>query len=926
MSSNSGCPGSEIWLRLLEQSAEGPDELALMSHLEHCPACLATFNQQAGQEGIDLIQQDSVRVGPKTLSIGLQLAERTPPEGSEPEEEPLLTPPDIPGLAQFERISQGGMGIVFQARETALGRAVAVKLLSRPDSSRQRVRALREAQVLARFRHPNVVSLLSAGEIDGRPYLVMEWVPGGTLQNRIDHEKPTPRLAAKIVSELASAVSEAHALGIIHRDLKPANVLLAPRAQGDLPFTPKLADFGLARSDDAPPGLTEIDQVMGTPSYMAPEQTGLDPGFGQVGPATDLHGLGGILYALLTGRPPYESPTKAESLLLAARGQFPPLGREVPRDLRTIVEKSLAPAPQKRYRSATELADDLGRFLDGRPILARPVAWPERLTKWCKRRPAVAASTLLAMAAILGSTSGMAYHLHTVSRSLIELTAAQTQTAQALANAGQHREKLRNSLIAITDSALARLLERGLALNESDRDYLRKIRDQFLEWPLEPDPLTAYKYQAEGLTRIAQLFLDTDRYEDAKICAHEAISSLSGALQISPNDFNLIKAQLKALSYLRRCDFLMEQYSEAASTSKQMIRQLQSLTEHEPAYRPHLADAWVQLGDCLARLGQTEQALKGMQTGLDIAEQNRLGALDQIQAWTGQVWLVYNAALISRHFGRLDDWENGLRAMQSLAAKGAARFPSTQQPFTSAQRVAYECLTESLVSRGQSAAAATILPGYLAMCQRAQELWPDELWTSVALIDAGVSSAAIHNSLGKPEDAEPDVQAAIKLGRGLVIAEPAVFDRARTLTSVLAAGADLYRVIGRLPEAARLYQEMEDVSRPWLTLAGRTAEVRALIISALRHQVDCASKQEDHATAVKALERWLELDEPLSRPVLLVRLARERSLAGDTTRAHHAAVQAADYYESRFLAIQALAPMSFPDQNGLKEQAIAQKP
>ena len=169
MSSNSGCPGSEIWLRLLEQSAEGPDELALMSHLEHCPACLATFNQQAGQEGIDLIQQDSVRVGPKTLSIGLQLAERTPPEGSEPEEEPLLTPPDIPGLAQFERISQGGMGIVFQARETALGRAVAVKLLSRPDSSRQRVRALREAQVLARFRHPNVVSLLSAGEIDGRP-------------------------------------------------------------------------------------------------------------------------------------------------------------------------------------------------------------------------------------------------------------------------------------------------------------------------------------------------------------------------------------------------------------------------------------------------------------------------------------------------------------------------------------------------------------------------------------------------------------------------------------------------------------------------------------------------------------------------------------------------------------------------------------
>ena len=335
------------------------------------------------------------------------------------------------------------MGVVFRAREVALDRPVAVKILSTSGrfSASTRARAIREALLMASLRHPNVVQVYRSGEVAGMPFLIMEWVEGATLQARIDSGPLPARQAAEIVRDLARAVAQAHAMGIIHRDLKPENVLLAPSGKPGQGAIPKLIDFGLARRDEGEV-MTESGIVLGTPGYMAPEQTGIDSIIGMVGPATDIHGLGALLHAILTGRPPYSGQSSWEKLMRSARGA--PVSvrdsrRDVPRDLATIVEKCLQQSPMRRYRSAGELADDLERFLEGRSISARATSAPERCVKWSRRHPARAASAALLVAASLSGVAGTAYHVASIH-------GEQVKTAEALASATSARDRAQTPL------------------------------------------------------------------------------------------------------------------------------------------------------------------------------------------------------------------------------------------------------------------------------------------------------------------------------------------------------------------------------------------------------------------------------------------------------------------------------------------------
>jgi formylglycine-generating enzyme required for sulfatase activity len=291
------------------------------------------------------------------------------------------------------------MGVVYKARHLALKRTVALKMVLAGGHAgpRELARFRTEAEAVARLQHPNIVQIHEVGEAGGHPYCALEFVAGGNLAAALGGEPMPARAAARLAESLARAMQLAHSRNVVHRDLKPANVLLA--ADG----TPKITDFGLARQLDTDSGETRAGDVMGTPSYMAPEQAS---GRGhEAGPAADVYALGAILYDCLTGRPPFKGKTTVETLdQVRTREPVPPsrLQPGTPLDLETICLKCLRKEPERRYASAGELADDLVRYLRGEPILARPAGRAERAVKWVRRNPVVtgaAAAVVLALAA-----------------------------------------------------------------------------------------------------------------------------------------------------------------------------------------------------------------------------------------------------------------------------------------------------------------------------------------------------------------------------------------------------------------------------------------------------------------------------------------------------------------------------------------------
>ncbi len=523
----SACPArQELEQLLLGQVPEGEAE-ELERHFGQCEGCLrAARSLETDDPFVTVVRASSRAARSADTEIPTNLIDRLcglrrqllgpapPGEPGRPAVQRESGEPAWIGPYRVERLlGAGGMGEVYLAWQQWPRRQVALKIIQAGTrASRGRLARFRaEAEAIARLGHPHVVSLYDVGEHDGRPYFTMEYVAGGNLAERLAQAPLAAPAAARVLETLARAVHAAHERGIIHRDLKPSNVLLA--ADG----TPKVGDFGLAKQVDDPPEgeapgcQTESGAVLGTPAYMAPEQAA---GRGAaVGPAADVYALGAILYEALTGRPPFRAAGVLETLEQVRRQEPVAPGRLVPglpRDLETVCLKCLEKEPARRYATASDLADDLGRFLRGQPIGARPAGAFVRLHKWARRQPAQAGLVAVSGLALAGLVAGVLVHDARLAAQVRRAEAAEQRTRADYRHA---RDAVSGMLQRLDDPRRARAAQLYELRKEQTEDALAFYKAVALEQD-DRDPAVqldvATAYLQAGLIEYA-----TSRFDDA---------------------------------------------------------------------------------------------------------------------------------------------------------------------------------------------------------------------------------------------------------------------------------------------------------------------------------------------------------------------------------------------------------------------------
>jgi WD40 repeat protein len=540
------CPSPEALGQLLAGDLAGPGADAVRAHLAGCPACQARMDALSE---VPELRRLRAAAPPPAADTPPGLVERllwgTPaPEGPRTLL-PFLGPPAADGevgtLGPYRllcELGRGGMGVVFKAHDRDLGRTVAVKVLRAEGADdKARLRLVREARAAAAIAHDNVVAVYSAATLDGGPlYLVMQYVAGPSLRERVRAQGPLPpREAARVCREVAEGLHALHRAGLVHRDVKPANVLLEEGTG-----RARLTDFGLVRILERPDGATREGVVAGTPEYVSPEQV-LQPE--RVDGRADVYGLGMTLYEALTGGPAFRGPPQAVIEQVLHAEPTPPrrLAPGTPRDLETICLKALAKAPARRYQTAREMAEDLGRWLAGEPIRARPVGRAERLLRWCRGHPLpavlTAAVALLLLALAAGSSLSALWLRErrddaVRAREVAERRLYESHVAHARAHRRSGRAGQRvHSLEALGEAA--RLLRR-LGLGDAERLALRnEVIACLALTDLRPDPAAGPGYPLDGSDGNVALDAALERYALQDREGHIRVRRLEGGAEVA---------------------------------------------------------------------------------------------------------------------------------------------------------------------------------------------------------------------------------------------------------------------------------------------------------------------------------------------------------------------------------------------------------
>jgi eukaryotic-like serine/threonine-protein kinase len=539
----SSCPSDQTLARLGDDSPDRVEWTAVEVHVQNCEKCVVRLEK--------LLSHESARA---TATASL------------PAEEHL---PKIRGFDIDGEIGRGGMGVVYRAWETKLARTVALKIVpSGPmTGSRERRRWLAEARCVTRVCHPNIVQIHDAGEADGWLYLVLEFVLGESLKERLRGPLP-PRAAAELMRPVAAAMSAVHAAGLLHLDLKPSNILLESALDASWKdASPKVADFGIARPlADLDASSSSLAGPWGTPSYMAPEQAIASRA--GIGAAADIYALGAIIYELLTGRPPFQGTSTLETLD-QVRGQkpVPPrrLNPKIPRDLETIALKCLEKNPSRRYGSADALADDLNRFLEGHPIKARPVSPIEHAWRWCRRQPAIAALAAILFLTLIGSFLGLL--------ALLRRSEANYQVASRSLN-----EILR---ILPDDIIFIQMWPPG----HEPKHTLEFARSQEIELSKRnPSDVGSLKRLAMIDRQLANFRLLDRKPEEAQSLVEESIGSCDRYLALSPDDVEIQWKRFEAAAWTAMTLASSENEQPYQRWNARALAMLEQLKSHDTVH------------------------------------------------------------------------------------------------------------------------------------------------------------------------------------------------------------------------------------------------------------------------------------------------------------------------------------------------------
>jgi tetratricopeptide (TPR) repeat protein len=712
------------------------------------------------------------------------------------------------GYQILEELGRGGMGIVYKARQIGLDRLCALKMVRTGKPLAEVARFQTEARAIARLQHPHIVQVIEAGEYEGTPFLSLELCAGGSLDKKLAGTPLGPHEAARLVGQLARGMHAAHEAGVLHRDLKPANVLLT--ADG----TPKITDFGLAKVLGEG-NRTLTGEVMGTPSYMAPEQA--RGSREELGSACDVYALGAILYEMLTGRPPFKAATPVDTLRQVLDDDpVPPrrLQSGVPRDLETIGLKCLHKSPARRYASAAALADDLERFLQGKPIQARPVGYLEHCWRGCRRRPMVAGLVAVLLLVLIGGSIAVTFLWR-----------------RAVAGERQAEQEKEEALQLLADSVA--LLSRdnpGNALNwlSSPVDFLNQAEARYRAL-LDRDPDNPRLQRGLGEVHFARadLLFSVGERESAVPDLESALALWQRLAQADAHNLHFRTRLCRTRHFLGCVYEGRGQPAQAVECFQEAHRLARSIHAEQPVLGRQLAlvNNGVALSRSLAAAGRREESLAIIQELRTLIAQSerapRAGQLDAHPATIRQL-----SALLTR-FG--DDPPGG-RVFRS--------------------KLASELITVCVVLRqvGEHAEAVRLGEGAVRMLRKITKANPNELVWYFYLGSAWHALGKARWAAGQREPALDALRQAVANQRQLFEKEPLVDEHRVLLSKRYDTLVHFLLLSGKLAEAEGCFLEHEKL---WPQDAERLREVA----SDLRKLAEAVGKGRPTLTPAEQAER-----------------------------------------------------------------------